>query len=141
LETVKKLGWSPDIVHCTDWMTALIPMYLKTTYKNDPVFKDTKSIFTVYNNKFEHKFEGDIIEKAKMMDISDENLANLRSADFEGFIKIGCQYADVVVKANEAANESLNLILNELPDKKIDAAIEDANVNETYFNLYTELVN
>ena len=141
LETVKKLGWSPHIVHCTDWMTALIPMYLKTTYKNDPVFKDTKSIFTVYNNKFEHKFEDDILEKAKMVDISDENLANLRSADFEGFIKIGCQYADVVVKANEAVNESLNIILNELPDKKIDAAIEDANVTETYFNLYTELSN
>jgi starch synthase len=39
LETVKKLGWQPDIVHCTDWMTALIPMYLKTTYKKDPIFK------------------------------------------------------------------------------------------------------
>src|SRR6218665_2928650 len=55
LETVKKLGWAPDIVHCTDWMTALIPLYLKTTYKNDPVFKDTKSVFTIYNNAFEHK--------------------------------------------------------------------------------------
>ena len=52
LETVKKLGWAPDIVHCNDWMTALIPMYLKTTYRNDPMFKDTKSVFTeVYGPK------------------------------------------------------------------------------------------
>ncbi|MCU0326065.1 MAG: glycogen/starch synthase [Spirosomaceae bacterium] len=141
LETVKKLGWAPDIVHCTDWMTALIPLYLKTTYKNDPVFKDTKSVFTVYNNVFEHKFDEGIIEKAKAMDVSDEMLANLRSADFSGFIKIGAQYADAVVKANENMNESLNQIFDELAAKKIDAGFEDENVAETYYNLYTELAN
>src|SRR4028118_591813 len=67
IETVKKLGWSPDIVHCNDWMTSLIPMYLKTTYKNDPMFKDTKSVFAVYNSFFAHKFDGDLLEKARMM--------------------------------------------------------------------------
>lgn len=141
LETVKKLGWSPDIVHCTDWMTSLIPLYLKTTYKNDPIFKNTKSIFTVYNNVFDHKFGDDMFPKVKMMDISDENLANLRSADFLGFIKIGCQYADVVVKANEALNENVNTAVNEIAEKQIDALINDANVTETYYNLYTELVD
>ncbi len=141
LETVKKQGWSPDIVHCTDWMTALIPLYLRTTYKNDPIFKNTKSIFTVYNNVFEHKFGDDMFPKVKMMDISDENLANLRSADFLGFIKIGCQYADVVVKANEALNENVNTAVNEIAEKQIDASINDANVTETYYNLYTELVD
>jgi starch synthase len=141
LETVKKLGWAPDIVHCTDWMTALIPLYLKTTYKNDPVFKDTKSVFTVYNNVFDHKFDETVIEKAKSMDVSDEMLANLRSADFEGFIKIGVQYADAVVKANENANQSLNQIFDELAAKKIDAGFEDENVADTYYNLYTELAN
>src|SRR5690606_36307764 len=50
LETVKKLGWAPDIVHCNDWMTALTPLYLKTTYRNDPMFKYTKCVFTVYDN-------------------------------------------------------------------------------------------
>ena len=55
LETVKKLGWAPDIVHCNDWMTSLIPMYLKTTYKNDPIFQNAKSVFTVYDTPFEHK--------------------------------------------------------------------------------------
>ena len=43
LETVKKLGWAPDIVHCNDWMTALIPLYLKTTYKKDPIFNNAKA--------------------------------------------------------------------------------------------------
>src|SRR5919112_4192646 len=77
IETVKKLGWSPDIVHCNDWMTSLIPMYLKTTYKNDPMFKDTKSVFTVYDSFFAHKFDGDLLSKVKMMDIEDTMLDKL----------------------------------------------------------------
>ncbi len=98
LETVKKLGWSPDIVHCNDWMTSLIPMYLKTTYKNDPIFKDTKSVFTVYDSAFTHKFNGDFLDNVKMIDIEDSMLNNIRSADFEGIIKIGFEYADQVIK-------------------------------------------
>jgi len=139
LETVKKLGWSPDIVHCNDWMTALIPLYLKTTYKNDPMFKDAKSIFSVYNKAFSYRFDSNLVEKAKAMDVEDAMLAHLRSADFEGFIRMGCAYADVVVKADEAFSESLNHILNDLPEKKIELTEEDEHVAERYFNLYTEL--
>lgn len=140
LETVKKLGWAPDIVHCNDWMTGLIPMYLKTTYKNDPMFKDTKCVFTAYNNSFSFKFDDDILEKAKAMDVSDEALAHLRSADFEGFIKIACAYADVVVKADDDFSESLNQILDELPERKFALVEEDENFTEAYYNLYNELV-
>ncbi|WP_266368412.1 glycogen/starch synthase [Tellurirhabdus rosea] len=140
LETVKKLGWSPDIVHCNDWMTALIPLYLKTTYKNDPMFKDTKSVFSVYNNSFTHRFTDDIVEKAKAMDIDEEMLSHLKTGDFEGFVKIGCAYADVVVKADEDFSDSLTSILNDLPEKKIELTEEDENVAERYYTLYTELV-
>jgi starch synthase len=141
LETVKKLGWSPDVVHCTDWMTALIPLYLKTTYKNDPIFKNTKSIFSVYNSVFDHKFSDDILFKAKMMDINDEMLANLRSADFMGFIKIGVEYADLVVKANENMNEDLSKMLDEIAKNSINAPIGEENITETFYNLYTELTD
>ncbi len=139
LETVKKLGWAPDIVHCTDWMTALVPLYLKTTYKNDPIFKNTKSVFSVYNNTFDHTFGEDLISKVRMMDISDENLANLTSRDFSALIKIGCEYADTVVKANDDISEQISNIMDELSGKKIEAPIADENIGETYYNLYTEL--
>jgi starch synthase len=139
LETVKKLGWSPDIVHCTDWMTALIPLYLKTTYKNDPIFKDTKSVFSVYNNLLDQKFTEDILPKAKMLDISDDMLENLKSADYLGFIKIACEYADVVIKANNDISHDLSDALNTGTGRKIDALIEDENFADTFFNLYNEL--
>lgn len=139
LETVKKLGWAPDIVHCFDWMTALIPLYLKTTYKNDPVFQNSKSIFTIYDNSFDHKFTGTIVAKAKMMDISDDMLANLSSADFAGFIKTGIQYADLVVKANENMDAELNKIVDENAKNKIDIQIDEENITDQFFDIYTEL--
>lgn len=141
LETVKKLGWSPDIVHCNDWMTSLIPMYLKTTYKNDPMFKDTKSVFTVYDSAFSHKFNGDFLDKVKMIDIEDSMLNNLKSADFEGFIKIGVEYADAVIKAEDEYSESLNALLSSCGnEKKIDSFEKNDSYLDSYFNLYNELV-
>jgi len=139
LETVKKLGWSPDIVHCNDWMTALIPLYLKTTYKNDPMFKDSKSVFSVYNNSFSYRFDAGLVEKAKALDVDDDMLKYLKSADYDGFIRMGCTYADVVVKADEDYSESLNSILNDLSDKKVELTEEGQEVADQYYNLYTDL--
>ena len=52
IETVKKLGWMPDVVHCMGWMSSLVPMYLKTAYREDPMFKNTKVVYSVYENCF-----------------------------------------------------------------------------------------
>jgi starch synthase len=142
LETVKKLGWSPDIVHCNDWMTGLIPMYLKTTYKKDPIFKDAKSMFTVYNNSFNHKFEDDLLEKVKMLDIEDSMLTNLKSADFEGFIKVGMEYADIVVKPQEENfTENINALFSGHTKTRQISTESDENFLDSYYNLYNELAN
>ncbi|HEY8400554.1 MAG TPA: glycogen/starch synthase [Cytophagaceae bacterium] len=141
LETVKKLGWSPDIVHCNDWMTSLIPLYLKTRYKNDPVFQHTKSVFNVYNNPFNHKFGDDLLDKVKMLDIDDNMLSGL-TGDFEGFVKIGMQYADAVIKFESEYTESLNKLFNSMEkEKKINTFGEKDNFEESYYNLYQELFN
>ena len=55
LETVKKLGWKPDIVHCHGWMTSLIPLYLKNMYKEDPHFTNTKTMYTAYDGNTDGK--------------------------------------------------------------------------------------
>jgi len=141
IETVKKLGWAPDIVHCNDWMTSLIPMYLKTTYKNDPIFHNTKTVFTIYNNAFDYKFNGDLIDKVKMLDIDDSMLTNLESGDFEGFIKIGIEYSDSVIKAGEKMETNLNKLFDKIPgDKKVDKIDKEDDYLESYYNLYHELV-
>ena len=139
LETVKKLGWSPDIVHCNDWMTSLVPLYLKTRYKLDPVFKGSKSVFTVYDNPFSHKFDKNLLQKVKMMDIEDGMLSNLKSADFEGFIKIGMEYADAVIKSGEKFSESLNKLFVSMEKEKKINTFEELNFEDSYYNFYNEL--
>ncbi|MDR7131562.1 starch synthase [Algoriphagus sp. 4150] len=142
IETVKKLGWAPDIVHCNDWMTSLIPMYLKTTYKSEPLFKDTKSVFAIYNNGFSHTFGDDLLNKVKMVDIDDAILAPLKSKDFTGFIKMGMEYADLVVKGGEVSAELNQLIEDFSKDKKFDISIEaesEAQAHEELFGIYTNL--
>ncbi|WP_019948717.1 glycogen/starch synthase [Hymenobacter aerophilus] len=142
LETVKKLGWAPDIVHCNDWMTGLIPMYLKTTYKKDPIFKDAKSVFTIYSNEFDFKFDADIVEKAKMLDINDDMLASLKTADFGGFIKMGMEYADTVVKSDEGFSEKMEALFSEYSTKKqIEQVAADDDLLTSYYALYNELAN
>ena len=132
------MGWAPDIVHCNDWMTSLIPLYLKSTYKNDPLFINTKSVFTVYDNAFKHTFSDDLLDKVKMMDIEDSMLANLKTADYKGFIKLGMEFADAVIKAED--NSTINGMFEEMTEeKKFEVIEKDDNFTDSYFNLYNEL--
>ncbi|MFT4737836.1 MAG: starch synthase [Cyclobacteriaceae bacterium] len=140
LETVKKLGWSPDIIHCHDWMTSLIPLYVKTTYKNDPIFQNSKTVFTLHNNSFSHKFGQDLLEKVKMIDIDDEMLNHLRTADYEGFIKMGMQYSDAINYAKEETSASLQALMDEISNEKRIEPMQTDNIEESYFNLYNELI-
>ncbi|MCU0382984.1 MAG: glycogen/starch synthase [Cyclobacteriaceae bacterium] len=138
IETVKKLGWSPDIVHCNDWITSFIPLYLKTTYKNDPLFKNAKTVFTIYDNSFTHKFKDDIMDKVKMLDIEDKMLGNLKTADYEGFIKMGMEFSDAVIVAGE--NKKLDSLFKDMKSKKVETIGKDTDYTESYYNLYNELV-
>lgn len=138
LETVKKLGWSPDIIHCNDWMTALIPLYLKTHYKKEPTFKNSKTVFTVFDSHFEHKFDKKLMSKVKMSEMSDESLSLLKTNDYEGFIKSGMKYADYVFKAQENYHTSHDKIFDEYASHKSLEYAPAENNTEFYFNFYNE---
>ena len=99
IETVKKLGWAPDIVHCNDWMTSLIPLYLKTTYKNDPLFKSSKTVFSVYNTSFTQKLDSDLLEKVRKRVNEDSMFANHQTADMNGFIESSVEFSEAMIRA------------------------------------------
>src|ERR1700709_21802 len=108
LETVKKFGWPPDIIHCSGWMTGLIPFYLKTVYKKEPVFAHSKVVFTIGQNTFKEKLGADF-----------QKLANIHTAikpkDFEPFKDLtntamfrgGASYADAVTFGAEKTDKKL----------------------------------
>jgi starch synthase len=139
LETVKKLGWAPDIIHCSDWMTSLIPMYLRTHYKKEPIFKNSKTVFTVFDNHFSHKFDKSIVAKAKTIETTEDLLLPLKDGEYQGFIKLGMQYADSILKASETYSKEHDAIFAEITsDKPLEYAPTENNM-EFYFNFYNEL--
>jgi len=64
LQSLKKLKFKPDVIHCHDWQTGLIPAYLKTTLKNDPYFSRTSSVFTIHNIAYQGSFPADTVVAA-----------------------------------------------------------------------------
>ena len=141
IETVKKLGWKPDVVHCSDWVSSFIPMYLKNTYKNDPIFKDSKTVFTIFNNKFDHKFNENIVDKVKLLDIDDEMLAPLKeSSTIDSFLKIGAKYSDVVTSYGEEFDGKVKDVVESSTIKSSNSNIEDEDFLNEYYQLYNELV-
>jgi starch synthase len=78
------------------------------------------------------------MDKVKMMDIEDNMLGNLKSADFEGFIKLGVEFSDAVIVAGE--NKKLGDLFKKIKEKKIETIDKGENYTESYYNLYNELV-
>lgn len=107
IETVRKLGWAPDIIHCHDWMTSFLPLYMRTHYQNDPMFRNTKIVFTLYNNDFENENIGNFIEKMRIDGINDETLGNFGENNFIGLCKGGIAMSDVVTKGHPSISETL----------------------------------
>ena len=97
LETVKKFGWPPDIIHCSGWMTGLIPAYLKTVYKKEPVFSHSKVVFTIGQTSFEEQLGDDFIKKALIhASIKEKDLEPFKGADNKAMFHGGATYADAI---------------------------------------------
>lgn len=138
LETAKRLGWPPDAIHCHDWMTSLVPMYLKTTYHRDPTLKNAKVLWTLYNNVIEDSWGKDMVEKASTDSMSVDALNSLDTPDFRGLVKTGLQYTDVVTRAEALTHPAFEGLVNEanIPYMKDDEAGLKA-----YYDLYQEFAN
>lgn len=108
LETVKKLGWSPDIVHCHGWMTSLVPFYLKTVFKNDPIFSGAKIIFSLYeNDRFPGSLHQDYVIKAAE-GIEGNHLTSVgKTPDFPSVLKGGIEYADAVIRSADFTDKEV----------------------------------
>lgn len=125
LETVKKLRWSPDVIHCSGWISNILPLYLKKCYKEDPIFTSSKVVTTLYNDIPEGKFNEGFIDALQLMGISKEDLAPLRkSPDGVNLAKVALQNSDGVIFGEsginkDIANFAISLKLPRFaPDKK-----------------------
>ena len=108
LETVKKLRWCPDVIHCHGWMTALAPLYIKKAYKDEPSFRDAKVVFSLYDNDFKEPFHPDFASKLLLKGISKKDVADLKEpVNYTALCKLAVDYSDGVIQQSEHVNEEV----------------------------------
>ena len=107
LETVRKLRWSPAIVHCHGWFSALVPVYLRKVFADDPVFRDTKIVVSLYDDAFPGQLDSDFAKKIANEGVEDENLKKIEEPSYENMMRFVMDYADAVVAASAGSNPEL----------------------------------
>ncbi len=105
IETVKKLRWCPNIIHCSGWITALAPLYLRKVYSHDPTFRGSKVIYSLFDTEMPEVLAPRAVEKLKMDGFSSAAIKSLTSAKqaigTTALHRIAIDHADAIVQASE----------------------------------------
>lgn len=104
LETVKKLRWKPDIIHCNGWISHLVPLFLKKAYKNDPIFTDAKVVVSIYDEYMNEAFDPEMKNKISMPGIKPKDMELLNEPNGINLAKLALQYSDGLIKGVEGIN-------------------------------------
>ena len=139
IETVRKLGWAPDVIHCQGWFTSLVPMYIKKLYADDPLFENTKVIYSVFNNGYKGKLSDNIIDKLLFEDLDENDLVGLKNLNVNTLNKFAISYADAVVQASEKINKNVltNIQDSGKPFMEFPGEVEYEN---DYLNFYSHFI-
>jgi len=139
LETVKKFGWPPDIIHCSGWMTGLIPAYLKTVYKKEPVFSHSKVVFTIGPTVFKEKLGAQFLKKALIHpSIKEKDLEPFKEANNTAMYRGGATYADAITFGAEKIEKKLLDEFTKVRGKKTLLYNAESDLTD-YLQLYNDL--
>lgn len=134
IETVKKLGWAPDIVHCHGWFTSLMPLYLKKAFRDNPLFADTRVITSIYDNEFEKPLHKDFGKKAILEGIDKGDLdAVAKNTSFVNVSRLAIDYSDAVIKGSPKINADVEKYL-----KKTGKSTLGFHDKDTYVSAYSD---
>jgi starch synthase len=107
IETVNKLGWSPDVVHLHGWASALTALYLKKSFSDNPLFAETKIIYSVYDDEFTTALDKDFAKKVLFEGIAAADVAVLKTPSYVNLSKLAIDLADGVIIASETIHADL----------------------------------
>jgi len=139
LETVKKFGWPPDIIHCSGWMTGLIPLYHKTAYKKEPVFSHSKIIYTIGSNSFKEKLGPDFLKMAAINAlVKEKDLEPYKEINNTAMFRGGATYADAITFGADKVEKKLLEEFGKVKGKKLLTYNAESDLSD-YLQLYTEL--
>ncbi len=139
LETVKKFGWPPDIIHCSGWMTGLIPAYLKTVYKKEPVFAHSKVVFTIGETTFKEKMGPSLLKKALIhASLKEKDLEVYKDGSNLSLFRGGAQFADAITFGAEKIDKKLAEEFTKVRGKKTLPYQAEGDLTD-YLQLYSDL--
>ena len=141
METVKKLRWAPDIIHCHGWISHILPLYLKKVYKDDPIFSNSKIVLSLYDDMPTEKFSEDFAKLTLFNDITEEDVKVLEDPTGINLAKLAAQYSDGVILGSENIDPEIvsyceGRSLPVLPYKA--GSIEDGTYIDDYKNFYDQ---
>lgn len=139
LETVRKLRWSPDVVHCHGWITALVPLYLKRSFVDDPLYNNSKIVYSVYNDDFNKPLNKDFKVKLKMDGIKDEDVIGLTIPSFENLTRMAIELSDAVIFGSNEINKSIHKYIKSLKKPVLEYKPEEEYI-DAYSDFYDELL-
>ena len=135
LETVKKLRWVPDIIHCQGWMSAVVPLYIKTAYHDEPSFASTKVVTSLFAKTLQNDLGQNFKKCVEFRDAKAELLSPYAdNLDFEEMGKLAIDYSDGVVMATADVNTDLVNYANEKKIPLLDYKEDFVDAYEEFYN-------
>ncbi len=135
IETVKKLNWSPDIIHVHGWLASLLPLYLKKYYADEPLFGDSKIVTSVYGKGFDGELDKEMIKKIAFDGISEDEIIPLATPNYNNLLKVAVDFSDAVILASEEIPEELQNHISNL-EKPVLPYVSLQEFEEAYANFY-----
>lgn len=140
METVKKLRWTPDIIHCLGWMSALAPLYIKKAYNEDPFFKNSKVVYSLFQDDFKQPFRELFIDKLKLEGIENKHLKQIRnkSIDYVALSKLAIDFSDGIIQSAPDTNQEVLAYVDEQKKKFLPYAPDEDYADE-YLRFYQSI--
>lgn len=142
LETVKKLRWVPDVVHCHGWFSAIVPIYLRNAFADDPIFQNVKIVLSLYDNAFPGELATNFKEKIVGEGVEAKNLALLEQPTYQNLLKFVMEYTDGVIFENQAPDPALVAYIEQAGKPYLTYQEKESGAHlESYQGLYDALLD
>jgi starch synthase len=139
IETVKKLGWAPDVIHCHGWMASILPFYLRTEYKDDPLFENAKIISSVYNDGFEGSLNSDLSKKVLFGAVTEGEASIFTDSTHNGMVKAQIKYSDGIIKGSDELTPEIGAMVD-TSDKPVLGFQTDEAYVDAYSDFYDQML-
>ena len=142
LETVKKLRWAPDVIHCQGWISHILPIYLKKAYIDDPIFSNSKVVLSLYNDTPATDFPAEFKEKILFGGVTEKDVEVLAQPNGINLAKLAASWSDGIIVGSEGVDEEILKFCKEsgLPMLDFNAeAFENGSYIEDYNSFYDNL--